>query len=135
MNATATTPAEHRLQQIELARRAVMAEGAPATDVLVDAWFDRSWIERSWRRCLAAGQRPDERVTFDVVAAQAARRAEDASHPLLAAARPVRRSPCGSGTPAGGAAARSSRCTPAAPAAPSSARCAGSPASPGCRQR
>ena len=78
-----------RLQEIELARRAVLAEGRSATDVLVDGWYDRSWIERSWRRCLAQGLQPDQRVAFDVLPAQALRRTEEASHSLLQAARPV----------------------------------------------
>lgn len=89
MSASVHDPAERRLQQIEQARRAVLGEGCSATDVLVGSWFERSWIERSWRRCLAHGHRPEQRVAFDLVPAQAARRAEDASHPLLAAARPV----------------------------------------------
>ena len=78
-----------RLQDIERARRAVMAEGRSATDVLVDRWFDRAWIERSWRRCLAQGLQPQQRVAFDVIPAQALRRTEEASHALLQAARPV----------------------------------------------
>jgi transcriptional regulator of acetoin/glycerol metabolism len=80
---------EVRLHEIERARRAVMAEGGSATDVLVGAWYDRSWLERSWRRCLAQGRKPGERVSFDMVPPQAVRRAEEASHPLLQAARPV----------------------------------------------
>ena len=80
---------ETRLQDIELARRAVMLEGRSATDVLVDRWFERSWIERSWRRCLAQGHRPDQRVGFDLLPAQAMRRAEEAGHDLLQAARPI----------------------------------------------
>lgn len=87
---TASPPdASQRLLEIERARHAVMAEGRSATDALVSHWFDRAWIERSWRRCLAAGQRPDQRVAFDVIPAQARRRTEEASHALIAAARPV----------------------------------------------
>jgi transcriptional regulator of acetoin/glycerol metabolism len=78
-----------RLQEIERARRAVMLEQRSATDVLVDRWYERSWIERSWRRCLALGRRPGERVQFDTLPAQAVRRAEESSHALLQAARPV----------------------------------------------
>jgi transcriptional regulator of acetoin/glycerol metabolism len=83
------TIAEQRLRQIEQARRAVMVEGRSATDVLTDDWFEGSWIERSWLRCLASGQRPDHRVSFDVIPAQAARRIEEANHSLVQAARPV----------------------------------------------
>lgn len=81
--------AERRLLQIEQARRAVMQEGRSFSGALVDTWWERSWIERSWRRCLEAGQRPDQRVGFDVVPVQAMRRAQESSHTLVSAARPV----------------------------------------------
>lgn len=89
MTATLQTPAQQRLHQIEQARRAVMVEGRSATEVMVNAWFERSWIERSWRRCLASGQQPDQRTAFDVIPAQATRRTEEANHTLLQAAKPV----------------------------------------------
>ncbi|WP_232532944.1 MULTISPECIES: helix-turn-helix domain-containing protein [Ramlibacter] len=78
-----------RLKEIEQARRAVLHEGRSATDVLVDRWFERAWIERSWRRCLSNGQQPQQRLGFDVLPAQAMRRAEESSRDLLSAARPV----------------------------------------------
>jgi sigma-54 dependent transcriptional regulator, acetoin dehydrogenase operon transcriptional activator AcoR len=83
------TPPQERLRQIELARHAVMAEGRPLTEAFVDAWHDRAWIERSWRRCLARGAQPRQRVAFDAVPAPVRRRVEEASHALVAAARPV----------------------------------------------
>ncbi|AEG92423.1 helix-turn-helix domain-containing protein [Ramlibacter tataouinensis] len=89
MNASQDARAQQRLQQIAQARDAVMAEGRPATEALVDGGWDRSWIARSWRRCLDSGRRPQERVSFDLVPAQAARRVEEASQTLLYAARPV----------------------------------------------
>jgi transcriptional regulator of acetoin/glycerol metabolism len=46
-------------------------------------------IERSWRRCLALGHEPNRPVAFDAVSAHGARRALDASRPLLLAAAPV----------------------------------------------
>jgi transcriptional regulator of acetoin/glycerol metabolism len=82
-------PAGQRLLQIEAARRAVLLEGRSATEVLAGGWADRGWIERSWQRCLAAGHRPGQRLGFDLVPAQAARRTLEANHALLAAARPV----------------------------------------------
>ncbi|MES2635210.1 MAG: helix-turn-helix domain-containing protein [Pseudomonadota bacterium] len=88
MATTQTTPDE-RLLRIEQARAAVMFEGRSATDSMVDAWFNHSWIERSWRRCMARGRRPDEHLAFDVLPAQAARRATDAGHELVQVARPV----------------------------------------------
>lgn len=78
-----------RLQQIALARRTVMVERRPATDVLAGGWDQRGWIERSWQRCLTSGRQPQERLGFDIVASQALRRVQDAQQPLLAAARPV----------------------------------------------
>ena len=48
-----------------------------------------SWIERSWRRCLASGQRPEQRLDFDMIATQARRRVIETSQPLVRAARPV----------------------------------------------
>jgi transcriptional regulator of acetoin/glycerol metabolism len=78
-----------RLLQIEKARRAVMEEGGSMTDVLVHGWFEAAWIERSWRRCLAEGQRPQDHVGFDMVAEQQMRRIAEANHVLVQAARPV----------------------------------------------
>lgn len=81
-------PTSTRLQQIELARRAMLEGGGSATDALVQGWYDRAWLDRSWRRCLAQGQRPEQRVAFDAVPAHAAQQAAQAHEPLLAAARP-----------------------------------------------
>ncbi|MBC5766870.1 sigma-54-dependent Fis family transcriptional regulator [Ramlibacter albus] len=89
MTATPLATAAARLDEIARARTAVMCEGRSLTDTMVDAWFERNWIERSWRRCLAAGRRPDQRVGFDVVPAQALRRVEEANHELVVAAQPV----------------------------------------------
>jgi transcriptional regulator of acetoin/glycerol metabolism len=83
------TPADVRLQRIDAARHAVMNEGHSMTDTFVDSWFDGAWIERSWRRCLASGNRPEQRVSFDVIPQQVLRRTEEANHPLITAARPV----------------------------------------------
>lgn len=47
------------------------------------------WIERSWRRCIDSGQRPDERLVFDAVSAARARDTREANRRLAAAARPV----------------------------------------------
>lgn len=76
-----------RLDSIAQARRAVLLEeGANATP-----WV-QPWIEQSWRRCLARGQLPQQRVVFDAVSAADMRRAVEASQPLLRAAAPVIRS-------------------------------------------
>lgn len=86
-----STPAfaeQTRLQQIAAARRAVMHEGVHARGALA-AWDGRAWIERSWQRCLDSGRRPEQRLAFDVVPAQAYKRTEEANHLLATAARPV----------------------------------------------
>ena len=77
-----------RLNQIALARQAVLAEGVELTDALVSAWLDRTWIVQSWRRCLARGARPEAPVVFDAVPRHAGAHAADMHADLLAAARP-----------------------------------------------
>jgi transcriptional regulator of acetoin/glycerol metabolism len=89
MNVPAMTAAQARLRQIESARQAVMQEGRSMTDVLIHTWYDSAWIERSWRRCLESGQRPQDAVGFDLVPPQETRRLEEANHTLVTAARPV----------------------------------------------
>jgi len=89
MNASPSSPEQQRLRQIARARRVVMTENRPSGELALDGWSEFGWIERSWRRCLANGQRPDQRVAFDVIPAQAARRVEEANHTLVQAARPV----------------------------------------------
>ncbi len=75
---------EQRLQQIAHARQAVLQEGKNLSGVLAEPW-----IERSWRRCLASGQTPEQPISFDVLPPQALRRTEEANHVLVQAARPV----------------------------------------------
>lgn len=73
-----------RLQLIDRARRAVFSEGALAEAPRVEAW-----IERSWRRCLAQGFQPQQRLSFDPVSSAAMDRTLEANQPLLRAAAPV----------------------------------------------
>ena len=80
---------EARLRQIARARQAVMEEGRSMTDVLIGGWYEQAWIERSWRRCLTSGLRPQDPVAFDLVSAQQMRRTAEANHLLVDAARPV----------------------------------------------
>lgn len=75
---------EQRLRQISQARQAVLNDGISLPGALSDPW-----IERSWRRCLTSGKRPEQEVAFDVIAPQALRRTEEANHMLVHAARPV----------------------------------------------
>ncbi|MES2940653.1 MAG: helix-turn-helix domain-containing protein [Pseudomonadota bacterium] len=85
---TAIDP-QARLQQIAQARRAVMQEGRPMAEALAQGWLAQPWLERSWRRCLDGGQRPQQRLAFDLIPPQALRRIEEANHVLVGAARPV----------------------------------------------
>jgi transcriptional regulator of acetoin/glycerol metabolism len=84
MDSLVHTDTQARLAQIARARTAVLCEGRAAV-----APWDGAWIERSWRRCLEQGLRPDERVAFDLVPEQALRRLHEAHHVFLGAARPV----------------------------------------------
>jgi transcriptional regulator of acetoin/glycerol metabolism len=47
------------------------------------------WLVRSWQRCLAAGHRPQQRLSFDPVSPQAMRRVAERNRALVSAARPV----------------------------------------------
>ena len=80
---------QHRLAQIALAREAVLREGRSAIGSVAGPWSELSWIERSWRRCLDAGQAPQQRLGFDTVPATQWRRVEEANHLLATTARPV----------------------------------------------
>lgn len=83
------SPTQHRLAQIDAMRRAVILEGRSSTGLSPGSWTDHGWIERSWQRCLDAGQRPEHSLTFEVVPSQARRRTEEANHMLLQAAKPL----------------------------------------------
>lgn len=78
-----TTP--DRQAAIEQARQRVLY-GHDLQAVLPD------WVERSWRRCLARGQTPEQTVCFEPVSAQGMREALDNNRPLIQAAAPVIRS-------------------------------------------
>lgn len=73
-----------RLALIESARRAVLHGTGDGQPLAVEPW-----VKSSWRRCLAYGQRPEQRLGFDLIRAQARQRVIDASQPLVRAARPV----------------------------------------------
>ena len=81
------TASADRLQSIERARQVVLGDGE-----LIDGPRLEPWIERSWRRCLAQGLRPQQRTVFNPVSAPAVHRALEANQPLLRAAAPVIRS-------------------------------------------
>lgn len=81
--------AQERLRQIEAARRAVMHEGRALSELMLPAWSQRPWLERSWRRCLQSGQQPDDAVDFDLVTQGVRLRALEASQALIQAAQPT----------------------------------------------
>ena len=80
---TQRTP-EPRLQQIALARQAILHDGES-----MSLTGTQAWIERSWQRCLVSGKRPDEKVSFNMVAPNAMRHLIDSHQTLLNTARPV----------------------------------------------
>jgi len=84
MGSTIALAERDRLAQIASARRAVLGgEDAHAALRL------EPWLERSWRRCLALGHRPEQPLAFDLVSAPARKRVMEGSQPLIQAARPV----------------------------------------------
>lgn len=62
----------------------VIEQGAPLKPGHVEGW-----IERSWRRCLAAGHQPSAPVEFAPISSQTMRRIEIENHDLIRAAKPV----------------------------------------------
>jgi transcriptional regulator of acetoin/glycerol metabolism len=83
-NAATHLQADQRLALIEQARQSVL----DARESTPTPWLASS-IERSWRRCLAMGKDPRQRVSFEPVSTGAARHALEASRPLIQAATPV----------------------------------------------
>ena len=75
---------DQRLHQIARARQAVLHDGKSTSQTGTQAW-----IERSWQRCMASGKRPDEKISFDMIAPAAMRRLVEANRTLLQTARPV----------------------------------------------
>ena len=74
------------LRQALIARaRECLQPGGVAT---ADAGIE-PWIVRSWQRCLQAGMRPHQRVSFAPVSNAQVHNATEAHHALIAAARPV----------------------------------------------
>ena len=85
--ATHSPPTDQRLALIERARHAVL----DAREARPSPWVSPS-IERSWRRCLALGHEPRQRVSFEPVSVGSMRHALEVSQPLIQAAAPVIRS-------------------------------------------
>ncbi len=76
--------ASDRLQAIAQARQTLLHE--PGRGELVTL---SPWLQRGWQRCQAWGLQPGQRVDFDAVSAARMRQVQEASQPLVQAARPV----------------------------------------------
>jgi sigma-54 dependent transcriptional regulator, acetoin dehydrogenase operon transcriptional activator AcoR len=79
-----TAQTSDRQQRIEHARELVFQGRSEAQDSGVSPW-----IAQSWQRCLSMGLQPGQAVGFDAISAQHMRRVQEASRPLVQAARPV----------------------------------------------
>lgn len=79
-----TAQPSDRLQRIEQAREMVLHQGGAPLDGALSPW-----IAQSWQRCLHMGLEPGQRVGFEAVSAPHMRRVQEASRPLVQAARPV----------------------------------------------
>lgn len=77
---------QDRLAHIDHARQAILYGDRPPGDTPLPL---ESWIERSWRRCLGNGYRPEHEPAFDMVSAPALRRTLESNRMLVQAARPV----------------------------------------------
>jgi transcriptional regulator of acetoin/glycerol metabolism len=71
-----------RLSHIALARQQVIDQGTGLQAPLVEGW-----IERSWKRCLAWGHNPAQRVEFEAVSHAHIQRLQEQNQPLLQAAK------------------------------------------------
>lgn len=85
----AAANANDRLAGIERARRAVMAEEKPASLATPAELLEREWIVASWRRCMERSRSPNQRLAFDMLPDEQARRTLDANERLVQAGRPV----------------------------------------------
>ena len=79
-----TAHASDRLQRIEQAREGVLHQGVDALSTGLSPW-----IAQSWQRCLDMGLEPGRPIGFEAISAPHMRRVQEASRPLVQAARPV----------------------------------------------
>lgn len=77
-------PAEQRLAQIARSRVAALYDRDPTAQRGTQAW-----IQRSWQRCLASGQRPDHLTSFEAVSRHAPAHTRDTNQALLSVAKPM----------------------------------------------
>jgi len=88
LHGPAARPAPERSLAIAQARRDWLDSDLPGSAATPATQLE-PWLLRSWQRCLAAGHRPRQRVSFDPVSAPAAREAGERNRALVEAARPV----------------------------------------------
>src|SRR6478735_7272037 len=86
MTPSFASPPPERTLSIARARRAWIDGERPADPLAAPV---EPWLVRSWQRCLAAGHRPRQRVSFDPVSAAQAQRVAERNRALVSAARPV----------------------------------------------
>ena len=84
MHSVSRSAPDQRLYQIAAARQAVLHDGKSTSHKGTHAW-----IEQSWQRCMADGKKPNQKVSFDMIAPAAMRRLVEANRDLLQTARPV----------------------------------------------
>lgn len=87
MPVSIVSPPPERSLVIAQARRELI-EGEQSSRARGAACVD-SWITRSWQRCIEAGRRPQQRVSFDPVSRAASCDIAERNRALVAAARPV----------------------------------------------
>ncbi len=78
-------PRTDRLQSIAQARQALLHGHPPGPLAPAVA----PWLQRSWQRCQSWGLEPQRAVDFEAVSSAHMRRVQEASAPLVQAARPV----------------------------------------------
>lgn len=89
MTPIAAAFANDRLAGIERARRAVITEDKPLSQIAPAELQEREWIAQSWRRCLERSRSPNQRLAFDMLPDAEARRTLEANELLVQAGRPV----------------------------------------------
>jgi transcriptional regulator of acetoin/glycerol metabolism len=86
MTSSIVSPPPERSLAIAQARRELLDGDAPRARnaVRIDPW-----ITRSWQRCIEAGRRPQQHVSFDPVSRSTSRDVAERNRALVLAARPV----------------------------------------------
>ena len=77
-------PSADRLETIAHARQVLLHERSTSVAPTL-----APWLQRGWQRCQSWGLQPGQPVGFDPVSAARMRQVQEASQPLVQAARPV----------------------------------------------